>query len=200
VTGIPSQAKRQAILDAATAAFLKTGYAASVDEIAAAAGVGKQTVYRHFGDKQALFLAALDGARASNEIPAAVRLDPAQPAAELARVGEQILATALSPTLAALHRLIIAEIDRHPELSRHWGNGAAPFLDRELTHYLRECDAAGSLDVPDPGRAARQFAYLLITEGRVATAYGTKPLTPRARRAIAAETADLIARAYRKPG
>jgi TetR/AcrR family transcriptional repressor of mexJK operon len=201
VTGVPSQAKRQAILGAATAAFLKTGYAASVDEIAAGAGVGKQTVYRHFGDKQALFLAALDDARAANETETEteVRLDPSEPAAELARAGEQILATALSPTLAALHRLVIAEIDRHPELSRHWGNGAAPYLDQELTRYLRECDAAGSLDVPDPGRAARQFAYLLITEGRVATAYGTKPLTPRARRAIAAETADLIARAYRPP-
>jgi TetR/AcrR family transcriptional repressor of mexJK operon len=197
VTGIPSQAKRQAILDAATAAFLKTGYATSVDEIAAAAGVGKQTVYRHFGDKQALFLAALEGAREENQAPHEIRLDPQKPAAELARAGEQILATALSPTLAALHRLVLAEIDRHPELSRHWGNGAAPFLDLELTRYLRECGAAGTLDVPDPGRAARQFAYLLITEGRVATAYGTKALTPRARRAIAAETADLIARAYR---
>jgi TetR/AcrR family transcriptional repressor of mexJK operon len=209
VTGIPSQAKRQAILDAATAAFLKTGYAASVDDIAASAGVGKQTVYRHFGDKQALFLAALAAARASQpgegdgdgEAPATATatatIDPADPAAGLARLGEQILGSALSPTLAALHRLIIAEIDRHPELSRHWGNGAAPFLDREITGYLRACGAAGTLDVPDPARAARQFAYLLITEGRVATAYGTKPLTPRERRAIAAETADLIARAYR---
>jgi TetR/AcrR family transcriptional repressor of mexJK operon len=130
-------------------------------------------------------------------MPAEVTLDPTEPAAELARVGEQILGSALSPTLAALHRLVLAEIDRHPELSRHWGNGAEPFLDRELTNYLRACDRAGSLDVPDAGRAARQFAYLLITEGRMATAYGTKALTPKARRAIAAETADLIARAYR---
>lgn len=197
MTGVPSQAKRQAILDAATTAFLKTGYAASVDDIAAAAGVGKQTVYRHFGDKQALFLAALAGARDSGDLPDEIELDPARPAAELARVGEQILSTALSPTLAALHRLVLAEIDRHPELSRHWGNGAEPFLDRELTRYFRECDAAGSLDVPDPGRAARQFAYLLITEGRMASAYGTKALTAKARRAIAAETADLIARAYK---
>jgi TetR/AcrR family transcriptional repressor of mexJK operon len=217
VTGIPSQAKRQAILDAATAAFLKTGYAVSVDDIAASAGVGKQTVYRHFGDKQALFMAALAAARASRQGEsdgdgdgdgdgnggsesngeATATPDPADPAAGLAQLGEQILGSALSPTLAALHRLIIAEIDRHPELSRHWGNGAAPFLDREITGYLRACGAAGTLDVPDPARAARQFAYLLITEGRMATAYGTKPLTPRERRAIAAETADLIARAYR---
>src|SRR3954463_13255531 len=65
VTGVPSQAKRQAILKAATEAFLHSGYAASVDEIAAVAGVGKQTVYRHFGDKQALFLAAVAAARAT---------------------------------------------------------------------------------------------------------------------------------------
>lgn len=214
VTGVPSQAKRQAILDAATAAFLRSGYATSVDDIAAAAGVGKQTVYRHFGDKQALFLAALSAARTSVVEPAPAPTAPrtgapgtsspgtgdpgtGDPVGGLTRMGEQILVVALSPTVAALHRLTIAEIGNHPELSRQWGDGAAPYLDEELTGYLRRCGAAGTLDVPDPARAARQFAFLLITEGRMATAYGTKALPARQRRAIAAETADLIARAYR---
>jgi TetR/AcrR family transcriptional repressor of mexJK operon len=201
VTGVPSQAKRQAILDAATAAFLKSGYATSVDDIAAAAGVGKQTVYRHFGDKQALFLAALAQTRAAETAPVAAHRPGADdPAAGLTSIGEQILTTALSPALAALHRLTIAEIAHHPELSRQWGEGATPFLDDQLTGYLRRCHTAGTLDVPDPARAARQFAYLLITEGRVATAYGTRTLTSRRRRQIAAETADLIVRAHRPAG
>jgi TetR/AcrR family transcriptional repressor of mexJK operon len=198
VSGVPSQAKRQAILDAATAAFLRFGYAASVDDIAAAAGVGKQTVYRHFVDKQALFLAALAAAREAGEAhPATAVPDTGDPTGDLTRMGEQILAEALSPTLAALHRLTIAEIGNHPGLSRHWGDTAVPYLDEELTGYLRRCHAGGVLDVPDPARAARQFAYLLITEGRVASVYGTKPLTARRRHTIAAETADLIVRGHR---
>jgi TetR/AcrR family transcriptional repressor of mexJK operon len=120
------------------------------------------------------------------------------PAEGLTRIGEQVLAAALSPTAAALHRLTITEIGRHPELSRQWGDTAAPYLDEELTGYLRRCHDAGRLDVPDPTRAARQFAFLLITEGRVASVYGTRPLTAAARRAIAAETADLIGRAHRR--
>ena len=219
VTGVPNQAKRQAILEAATEAFLHSGYAASVDEIAAVAGVGKQTVYRHFGDKQALFLAAVAAARsatpsapidpsappsastggsATPEAPA--ELDaalPDDPVEGLTRVGEQILAAALSPTVAALHRLTIAEIGNHPELSAHWGDGTDPFIDAQLAACLRHYDEAGLLAVPDPSRAARQFAYLLITEGRMASAYGTRNLTLEQRHRIAAETADLIARAHR---
>ncbi len=198
VTGVPSRAKRQAILDAATAAFLHSGYAASVDEIAATAGVGKQTVYRHFGDKQALFLAAVAAARETGSGPAgADPVTPGDPVADLTRMGSQILATTLSPTVAALHRLTIAELTNHPELSRQWGDGAGPYLTEHLAGYLRRCDEAGLLSVPDPERAARQFAFLVVTEGRTASAYGTRRLTDAQLHTIAAETADLIVRAHR---
>jgi len=203
VAGIPSTAKRHAILEAAIDGFLGGGYAASLDDIAAAAGVGKQTVYRHFGDKQALFLAAVTAAReraardGADGTPAGREQDSRDPCRALTAMGERILAMALSPTVAALHRLTIAEIANQPELGRRWGDTAAPYLDDELTAYLRDCDAVGTLRVPDPARAARQFAFLLVTDGRVASAYGTRPLSAQRRRAIAAETADLIVRAHR---
>ncbi|MEU1997578.1 TetR/AcrR family transcriptional regulator [Nocardia gamkensis] len=198
MAGTPSARKRQAILEAAIEAFLATGYSASVDDIAEAAGVGKQTIYRHFGDKQALFVAALNAARESaGETSTAAFTGGDEPARDLIRMGERILASALSPTMAALHRLTIAEVVHHPELSRHWGDSSAPQLNHELTEYFRRCGVSGTLAVPDPGRAARQFAYLLITEGRVASAYGTRALTARQRTAIATETADLIVRAHR---
>ena len=51
-----SARKRRAILDAATSVFLRSGYlGTSMDEIAALAGVSKQTIYKHFADKERLF-------------------------------------------------------------------------------------------------------------------------------------------------
>ena len=51
-----SAKKRRAIVEAARALFLRNGYlATSMDEIAAGAGVSKQTVYSHFADKEGLF-------------------------------------------------------------------------------------------------------------------------------------------------
>lgn len=50
---------RQRILDAARAAFEEAGLAVPLDEIAAAAGVGPGTVYRHFPSKEALFQAVV---------------------------------------------------------------------------------------------------------------------------------------------
>ena len=51
-----SSRKRSAILDAATELFLTREYAGtSMEDIASAAAVSKQTVYKHFSDKETLF-------------------------------------------------------------------------------------------------------------------------------------------------
>ncbi len=55
-----SKAKARDILNAATELFTRNGFdATSVDDIAAAAGVSKQTVYSHFGSKEELFGVAI---------------------------------------------------------------------------------------------------------------------------------------------
>ncbi len=48
--------KHRLIIEAAAATFLTHGYlGTSMDDIAATAAVSKQTVYKHFADKQQLF-------------------------------------------------------------------------------------------------------------------------------------------------
>lgn len=55
------EATRRALLKAARAEFAAKGLAgARVDEIAASAGVNKQLVYHHFGDKAGLYLKVLE--------------------------------------------------------------------------------------------------------------------------------------------
>src|SRR5260370_18177637 len=52
-----SARKRRAILDAALKVFLRSGYlGANMDEIAALSEVSKQTIYKHFSSKEALFV------------------------------------------------------------------------------------------------------------------------------------------------
>src|ERR1700754_4818224 len=59
-----SPAKRAAIVRAALEVFVREGYArASVDAIAASAGVSKRTIYDYYGDKRQLFLSTLQETR-----------------------------------------------------------------------------------------------------------------------------------------
>src|ERR1700761_6150082 len=55
-SGDRADRKRQAIVSAARKAFVRDGFEAGMDLIAAEAGVSKVTVYNHFGSKEALFL------------------------------------------------------------------------------------------------------------------------------------------------
>ena len=53
--------KAEQILTGATQVFLQRGYErASMDKVAKASGVSKQTLYSHFADKEALFVALVD--------------------------------------------------------------------------------------------------------------------------------------------
>lgn len=54
-------AKRAAIVEAAAHHFFHHGYAATaIEQVAADAGVSKVTIYNQFGDKRALFTAAVE--------------------------------------------------------------------------------------------------------------------------------------------
>src|SRR6187431_1572293 len=105
--------KQNAILDAATTVFLREGYErASVDTIAAEAGVSKRTIYNHYRDKKVLFITVVERARArANEItPADPNLltDARLLDTELVVVGERLLGFLLDPDSAALRRVIVS--------------------------------------------------------------------------------------------
>lgn len=57
---VPAAQRRAGVLDAAATLFAQRGYAGTrLDDVAAAAGVTKPIVYRHFDSKKALYLALL---------------------------------------------------------------------------------------------------------------------------------------------
>jgi len=61
------------------------------------------------------------------------------------------------------------------------------------------CDRHGTLTVPDPQTAARQFVWLASVEAQVRSLRGIEPLSGREISSIARDTATLIVRAH-EPG
>ncbi len=106
------RAREAEILSAALGVFLHSGYGAStVDELAAAARVTKRTLYSYFGDKAALFAAMV------RHLAAAVSLDAAYDTDTLETLAARIVSRVHSDELVGLHRLVIAESARFPELA-----------------------------------------------------------------------------------
>ncbi|WP_272473098.1 TetR/AcrR family transcriptional regulator [Baekduia alba] len=198
-----SPVKREAILQAATNSFLADGFTrTSVDAVAAAAGVGKQTVYSHFGDKEQLFLAAIAAAREARPTPqSATGLDVDDPRWSLERMAANVIDAVLDPTLAALRRLTIAELPHHAELQELWRRGVTPDATyRDIAAFFAACHEHRTLLAEQPERSARQFAYLLATEARTSTAQGFRSLRRQERQRIVTETVDLFLRAHAPPG
>lgn len=91
-----AQRNREKVLRAATEAFAASGYGVPLDEIAALAGVGPGTVYRHFPTKEALFEAVVTARVESLVGDARARADATDPGqaffAFLARIGREAAA------------------------------------------------------------------------------------------------------------
>ncbi len=107
------------VLDAAAGLFLRDGFAAtSIEAISAKAGVSKRTLYARFPDKEAVFLAVAQRLIATwlAGFDAAMEGAPSLDAALLA-AGRRMLGVALTPSALALHRLMVAEAGRFPELA-----------------------------------------------------------------------------------
>ena len=162
--------KRVAIVGAATNAFLERGYAeASVNQIAAAAGVSIKTLYRHFESKDDLFSAVMqaacgkisDGSEDVGDVepPPAWYAEP--PSRALPLAGEEYLRHILSADQVALYRVVIRDSHRFPEIGRRY---------QQLTVGNQQAKFAGYLDlwaqregwvVQDAAAASQIFASLL---------------------------------------
>ncbi len=157
-----SRTRRQ-ILAGARAAFGDLGYErASVDDIAARAGVSKATVYNHFQDKKALFVASV--VEECDEMRAGLERCLAKPAGEveptLQRMGEQIMAVYLSPVVLKLFRQAMAECTRFPDIGSLVFERGTVQLQDAIAAFLARWHEQGVLQVEDPRAAAVQFVAL----------------------------------------
>lgn len=163
-----SDRKRRAIVEAATAAFLDHGYSGtSMDAVAAAAGVSKQTVYQHFGDKQRLFreLIAATVQSASDPVYDEVRrlADSGRLEKDLRDLARRLLTLVLQPTMMRLRRLVIAETRQFPDLGRIFYDLGPGRTIAALADAFAELTRQGRLNTPDATLAATQFNWLIMS-------------------------------------
>ena len=174
-------ARREAFLAAAREVFEKKGFAeATLEDVVALSGGSRQTLYALFGGKQGLFEAITSdtcetifqgltpeklATRATDEV--------------LKEVGTRYLAIVTSPTCLSLHRLVIAEAPRIPEVAqRFWKLGPgrsraflAEFFDRQIER--------GLLRMPNSRAGAEYFLEMLSGTVRLQCLIGLRqPPTP----------------------
>jgi TetR/AcrR family transcriptional repressor of mexJK operon len=199
-------AKERAIAEAATRVFLRHGYTdASVDAIAAEAGVAKQTVYNHFGGKDQLFRSVISQAQQSiggNSDPAALEewlATSRDLGADLRTFGREAVRAVLREDIVALRRLVIAERDRHPELLAEWAR-PRPAIEQALARAISRQAQGGTLDVPDVDLAARQLLGVIFNEATVRSLFGRRLLTDQEIAGIVDSGLDMWLRCYRYRG
>jgi AcrR family transcriptional regulator len=157
--------KRALLVEAALKAFLEAGYAeASVNQIAAAAGVSIKTLYRHFESKDELFSAVMQaacGVDSGGDGEQQPAWYGAPPAKALPQAGEEYLRHALSPDQLALHRVVTRDAHRFPELGRRYQEETTGNRDAKFAGYLDLWAEREGWKVRDKRAAAQVFAALL---------------------------------------
>jgi TetR/AcrR family transcriptional repressor of mexJK operon len=162
-----SARKHREIVEAATLLFMKMGYdGTSMEDIAAKAGVSKQTVYKHFADKKQLFsdivlatTSQVDRVVALVAGPLAETLDLKK---DLSLLGRQFIAALMDPHLLRLRRLVIAIADRMPELGRTWYEQGFERVLSTLSTSFAELSRRNLLSLEDSLIAAHHFVGLLL--------------------------------------
>ncbi|MCE7033401.1 TetR/AcrR family transcriptional regulator [Lysobacter sp. GX 14042] len=192
-------AKRAAILQAGTVLFVDNGYeGTSMEAVAAAAGVSKLTVYSHFGNKQGLFVAAVQ-AHCERMLPDALfARAPETPLAQrLHSVARAVHALCTSPEAIAASRVLGAPgMAGSQEARLYWDAGPAR-LQADLEALLARRSARGELrldpaDAQTIATAASQFIALLTGPAQVRLVLGCDPAPVNPQTHIAAAVATFL--------
>jgi AcrR family transcriptional regulator len=164
----PERSRR--ILEAARNHFYAHGLErASVDAIAAEAGVSKMTIYSNFGSKEGLFEAVVRD-RTDRVMGGAVgveALDPMQPRKALLAVGAQFLELTREGESLGKMRSVYGAANAQPEACRAFYRQGAERLISELAAYLKRANEAGTLKVPHPRQAADLFLAMFLGDGHI---------------------------------
>jgi len=187
-------AVRARILEAAFAAFMKSGYAmASTLEIATRARVSKRELYALVGNKQEMLIACISARAKRLDVPADLPVLRNRETLEqvLASFGTKFVREVSDPTVIAVFRLAIGEAVQAPEVARALDSRGREASRAALRKIMAQAQASGLL-AGRPSELAQQFAGLLWRDLMVSLLLGVverpspREIAGRARAAAAA--------------
>ena len=192
--------KRSAILAAGARLFMGVGYASvSMDAVAKEAGVSKATVYAHFASKEALF-GAIVGERCATIAAQSEEIASHAASADgaLREMGRLWMRFLLQPESVAIHRTVIAECARFPDLARAFYEAGPGSGHAWLARRIREEQRQGRLRADaDPAVAADHMMGLMRGELYLRTVLGGPVPGEEAIGAVVDQAVEVFLRAYR---
>lgn len=137
-----------------------------MEEIAAMSGVSKQTVYKHFSNKEALFIEIVT--TMTNQTGDAVHNDLPEPEDDVAdylvNYAYRQLRIVLTPRVMQLRRLVIGEAGRFPELAKIlYERGPLRAISLLAASFSRLAER-GLLSIDDSELAATHFNWLIMSD------------------------------------
>jgi len=187
------------ILESAQRHFNEHGLErASVDAIAADAGVSKTTVYNNFGSKERLFQAVVRDRTATvvAGVSGTGALDPDQPEKALLAIGARFLALARGDDALGALRAVYGVAGAQPEVCRAFYKEGPERVNGELAAYLRRADAAGTLKVRNPLQAADLFLSMFLGSAHIRGLLKLEMPDSRENRALLREAVRVFMAAY----
>jgi TetR/AcrR family transcriptional repressor of mexJK operon len=160
--------------------FLKHGFTdATMQMIASEAGGSKETLYRHFASKEALFSELISARAASVSGPQSALARDEPPEKALTELGMNLMHMVMKGDSSSLLNMVVVEARRAPDLAKifyHQGPGATL---KRLTEYLRSATRHGLLVCPNPQQAAKLFLGAVVSHHHLHCLMGksSKPLT-----------------------
>lgn len=159
---VPDEAQRAIIVACARELFLEKGYGCTTTEdIAVRCRISKQTLYRLYPDKSAIFATVIDGhSRTMFDLPCDYDNLPLDEALE--RMFKVNISEEAENERVALLRLIVAELMRFPELGAIVKRNGYERLLQDLTDWLAYQRARGLIETNDIDCAARMLMNLVF--------------------------------------
>ena len=191
------EAKREAILEAATQMFFDVGYSATaIEQVAAKAGVSKVTVYNHFGDKRGLFIAAVECQ--CEHMRGHFSLEQAGAGSlreRMQALGEAMTAFLARPEMTRFELRIAAETEHEPSIGRSFLDAGPRNMRARFVALLRSEVEQGRLVIEDLPLAAEQFVSMCKGFSDLERRFGAEADPERNRERIESAV-DVFLKAY----
>jgi TetR/AcrR family transcriptional regulator, mexJK operon transcriptional repressor len=204
--GRPVDALKYAtILAAARHEFFNVGFAqASIESIAARAGVSKVTVYNRFKTKEALFARVVEGECDVMRSALTLEAHPGQKLRErLIHFGTVMTTFLAREDTVNFERHLAVEVAHNPEIGLLFLNAGPRRLHQALATLLDQAVAEGDLHIEDTRLAAEHLAGMIKGLADIERRFGAIPQIKTSQHAQEAEqrvssAVDVFLRAYRK--